>query len=183
MNIYTKTGDLGETGLIGGGRVEKDHPRVEAVGTVDELGATLGMVQTEPLPDEIHSLLTRIQNELFSLSAELASTDAPAHGVVAIGRVHVETLEENIDLFEQGLAPLREFIVPGGTKAAAALHLARVVCRRAERRVVTLTRIPDENVSENVICYLNRLGDLLFSLTRAVNAAAGKTDVTWDKSI
>lgn len=181
MKIYTKTGDSGETGLFRGPRVRKDAARIEAYGTVDELNAVLGVVRTESLPAEIDSLLGRIQHHLFDLGAELATPDAAAQGMAMISEAHIRTLEDAIDHHEATLAPLTTFILPGGTRAAADLHLARTVCRRAERRLVTLTAAEGDGISPSPVVYLNRLSDLLFVLARAVNAAAGTHDVSWNK--
>lgn len=181
MKIYTKTGDDGETGLFAGPRVRKYDPRIEAYGEVDELNAVLGMVRAETLPAEIDSLLATIQHELFAVGAELATPEPAAHGTDLIGANHIGALESAIDQFEEGLAPLAQFILPAGTKAAAAMHFARAVCRRAERRVVSLGDVPNVKVSMQVVQYLNRLGDLLFVLARSVNAGAGQGDVAWEK--
>jgi cob(I)alamin adenosyltransferase len=181
MKIYTKTGDAGQTGLFGGPRVAKDDPRIEAYGAVDELNAALGLARAESLPPEIDTLLARVQNELFDLGAELATPNPAAHGMAVLGPAHCETLERAIDRHEATLPPLKEFILPGGSRGAAALHLARTICRRAERRLVTLVHSSAEPVSQNLVIYLNRLGDLLFVLTRATNAAAGVADVPWRK--
>ena len=177
MKIYTKTGDRGETGLFGGPRVRKDHPRVEAYGDVDELNAVLGLVRCEELDGRIGQLLEIIQNELFDLGAELASPQPEQMGTKRIAGEQIAALEAAIDLHEAGLPPLKEFILPGGVRASALLHLARTVCRRAERQIVTLSE--REPVSADVLIYLNRLGDLLFVLARAVNHAAGQADVPW----
>ncbi|HEV2972314.1 MAG TPA: cob(I)yrinic acid a,c-diamide adenosyltransferase [Pirellulales bacterium] len=181
MKIYTKTGDNGETGLFGGPRVRKDSPRIEAYGTVDELNALIGLARSESLPGKIDELLARIQSELFDVGAELATPDPKRHGTSLVGPAHVAALESAIDRIEALLKPLKQFILPGGTRAAAALHVARTVCRRAERGVVTLSRAPDETISPDLIVYLNRLSDLLFVLARAANAAAGQVDVPWEK--
>ena len=141
MKIYTKTGDRGDTGLFGGPRVDKDDARIEAYGTVDELNSVLGMVRaTSGLPADIDALANRIQNELFALGAQLATPDPAAHHTAMIGAAQITALEAAIDHYEAGLEPLAQFILPGGTVAAAALHFARTVCRRAERRVVALSR-------------------------------------------
>ena len=182
MKIYTKTGDNGATGLFGGPRVAKDDPRIEACGAVDELNASLGVARTEGLPPEIDVLLARVQSELFDLGAELASPEPERLGTALVGSGHVAALEAAIDRFEAPLAPLRQFILPGGTREAAALHLARTICRRAERRIVTLSHRPGTAISPQLIVYANRLGDLLFVLARAVNAAAGQADVPWEKT-
>lgn len=181
MKIYTRTGDLGETGLFGGPRVGKDMARVEAYGSVDELNAVLGVTRAEGLPEEIDRSLARIQHELFEVGAELATPDPPAHGTRTIGPPHVEALEQEIDGLQQTLAPLSQFILPGGTRPAASLHHARAVCRRAERRLVSLVRYATEPISPVLLAYLNRLGDLLFVLARVVNARAGQGDVIWTK--
>lgn len=180
MKLYTKTGDDGETGLFGGPRVRKNSPRIEAYGTVDELNAVVGVVRTHGPPADLDELLARIQNELFDLGAELATPEPAKFGIAGATDAHVAALEREIDRYEAELEPLRQFILPGGTPAAAALHLARVVCRRAERCVVTLTET--EALSPNTVIYLNRLSDLLFVLARAANRRAGVADVPWRKS-
>ncbi|HVX09779.1 MAG TPA: cob(I)yrinic acid a,c-diamide adenosyltransferase [Pirellulales bacterium] len=181
MKIYTKTGDRGETGLFGGPRVGKDHPRVEAYGDVDELNAFLGLVRCEPLDERIGSLLANIQNELFDLGAELASPDPEHSGTKWCAGAEITRLESAIDEHEAALTPLKAFILPGGVRSAALLHVARTICRRAERRVVTLSR--DEDLSDDVVVYLNRLGDLLFVLARVVNHSAGCGDVPWESAL
>jgi cob(I)alamin adenosyltransferase len=181
MKIYTKTGDEGETGLFGGPRTSKDAPRIEAYGTVDELNSVLGMVRAQLASGEIHELVRRIQNELFELGAQLATPDPAAHQTALVGPRQIAALESAIDRYEAGLEPLKQFILPGGTPAAAGLHLARAVCRRAERRVVTLVRESSAPVAGDTIVYLNRLSDLLFVLARAVNRQAGRDDEPWQK--
>lgn len=181
MKIYTRTGDQGQTALFGGPRVDKDAARVEAYGTVDELNAVLGLVRTESLGREVDEVLARIQGELFEVGAEIASVDPAARGTRSIGPPHVAALESDIDRFDATLPPLREFILPGGTRPAALLHVARTVCRRAERRLVTLVRQSPAEVSMVLVAYLNRLGDLLFVLARQANAAAGQLDVPWHR--
>lgn len=180
--IYTRTGDDGETGLFGAGRVRKDDPRIEAIGAVDELNAALGVAAAAlsgggPGGAEIAALVERLQHRLFDLGAELAS---PAAGADAhrIGDRQVAELEAAIDRYEAELAPLDQFILPGGTPAAAGLHLARCVCRRAERRLVALAGGGQPATGQSVR-YLNRLGDLLFVLARAANRSAGVADVIW----
>ncbi len=168
MKTYTRTGDLGETGLFGGPRVGKDMARIEAFGTVDELNSVLGVVRAETLPDDVERVLERIQTELLDLGAELASPDPVKQGTRKTGREHVVALEAEIDRFEESLAPLDRFILPGGNRAAAGLHLARTVCRRAERRLVTLVRQSQEEISLLLLAYLNRLSDLLFVVARVV---------------
>lgn len=176
MKIYTKTGDAGETGLFGGGRVPKDDPRVQAYGDVDELNATLGFgISLEPGDFELETLQT-IQRDLFSIGAELA-TPNPDKRRAAVTADKVTALEQVIDKHEATLPPLKNFILPGGTPKAAAFHLARTTCRRAERSVVALAR--DEQLNPVIMHYLNRLSDLLFVLARAVNKRAGRSDIVW----
>lgn len=182
MKIYTKTGDGGETGLYGGGRVRKDNPRIAAYGTVDELNAVLGLVRAEGAPAEVDTLLARVQNELFDLGAELATRDPKAMGTSTINEAKIAALEGAIDKFEERLEPLKQFILPGGSKCAAFLHVSRTVCRRAEREVVFLAAIPNEQVSGTLIVYLNRLSDLLFVLARATNQELGVADVPWQRT-
>jgi cob(I)alamin adenosyltransferase len=181
MKIYTKTGDAGDTGLFGGGRVGKDHPRVEAYGDVDELNAVLGTVRaTEQMP-RIDEIIARVQRDLFSIGALLATPNRDKMTEqlekARIDDARIVELEHAIDDCERELDPLRSFILPGGTPKAAALHVARTVCRRAERRVVALQREID--VPELVVRYLNRLSDLLFMLARVANRRAGAGEVTW----
>jgi cob(I)alamin adenosyltransferase len=177
LKIYTKTGDDGTTGLFGGPRVAKDDPRIEAYGTVDELNAVVGMVRATKVEADLDRLLERIQNELFDVGAELASPDPSRSGTRVIGPAHIGALETAIDQHDAGLEPLKQFILPGGTQAAALLHLGRTVCRRAERTVVSLAA--KQHVAHELIVYLNRLSDLLFVLARWTNHAAGQTDVLW----
>ena len=181
MRIYTRTGDAGETGLFAGGRVPKDHPRVAAYGDVDELNAALGMAMTLAPAADDREVLETIQRDLFTIGSELATPDparlAQALSGPRVGEAHVAVLERAIDGCEAALEPLRNFILPGGTPKAAAFHLARTVCRRAERAVVRLAH--ETTVSTDILKYLNRLSDLLFVLARAANARAGVRDVTW----
>jgi cob(I)alamin adenosyltransferase len=181
VRIYTKTGDTGETGLFGGERVPKDHPRVRAYGDVDELNAAVGLAASLEPPDLEADLLATIQRALFTVGAELASPDATRvarkRPGPPIGEADVTALERAIDRLETGLEPLKSFILPGGTPKAAALHLARTVCRRAERAVVRLSR--EAAVSPAILIYVNRLSDLLFVLARATNARAARPDVRW----
>jgi len=185
MKIYTKTGDSGETGLYGGQRVRKDHPRIEACGTVDELNGLLGMVRTEPLPSFIADLLADVQHQLFALGAYLATPDSASNQAsdfhkevsqLEVSQLAVSQLERGIDHLEAGLTPLRQFILPAGSRAVATLHVARAVCRRAERRVVAIDTAADVG---GPVQYLNRLGDLLFVVARSVTADAGQSDVPW----
>ena len=181
MKIYTKTGDAGETGLFAGARVRKDDVRIEAYGTVDELNAALGAARAEALPLEVEQTLERVQSELFSVGAELATPDPEKHGLTLIGDSHTALLERAIDNLEAGLPPLRNFILPSGNRGGAMLHVARGVCRRAERRVVTLAHSADAEVSPRIIRYLNRLGDYLFVAARFANIQAGIQEVAWRK--
>jgi cob(I)alamin adenosyltransferase len=176
LKIYTKTGDAGETGLLGGSRVSKDDPRVRAYGDVDELNATLGFaIALDPRGFEA-DVLQEIQRDLFGIGAELATPNA-AKVRETVKAERVSALEQLIDTHEATLTPLKNFILPGGTPKAAALHIARTTCRRAERGVVTLAR--DEQINPIIIHYLNRLSDLLFVLARVVNKQAGQADIVW----
>ena len=180
VKIYTKSGDDGETGLFAGPRVPKDSARIEAYGTVDELNTVLGMVRAEALQEDIDQLLLGIQKRLFTVGAELATPDPSAVGLAMIGEQDVVALEQEIDQYDDQLPPLTAFIIPGGTRVASIMHLARATCRRAERRVVTLINAESENkVSAVVVRYLNRLSDLLFVLSRVANHRAGVQDILW----
>jgi cob(I)alamin adenosyltransferase len=170
--IYTRTGDDGTTGLGDGTRVAKDSTRVEAMGTVDELNAVIGVLLTEPLPEAISKTLTRVQHDLFDLGGEIC---IPGHVMVKAERITV--LEETLDQLNDDLPPLKEFILPGGTRAAAYCHLARTVCRRAERQLVKLSH--EEAVTDVSLQYLNRLSDLLFVMCRVINKDVGCADVLW----
>jgi cob(I)alamin adenosyltransferase len=171
--IYTRTGDDGTTGLGDGTRVPKDGARVEAYGTVDELNSAIGvLLAVADLPAEVTKCLVEIQHELFDMGGELC---IPGHQVIAAR--HVERLEQTLDRFNDTLPPLKEFILPGGGPAAAACHLARTIARRAERRVLALSRL--ESVSPEVMKYLNRLSDLLFVLARVLARHERGTEVLW----
>ena len=181
VKIYTRTGDAGDTGLFGGGRVPKDDPRVEAYGDVDELNAALGMARAVELMPRIDEVLVPVQRDLFAIGALLATPDrdrmAQHLQKARIDEHRIAQLEQSIDDAESELEPLREFILPGGTEAAARLHVARTVCRRAERRVVALAHLA--RVEPSVVQYLNRLSDLLFTWARLANRRAGVTDEKW----
>ncbi len=177
MKIYTKTGDTGQTGLFGGGRVSKDSLRVHAYGSVDELNAVLGVARAIGMNATLDTLLARIQNELFVLGADLATPGA-ANYIPRVDSDYVTRLEQEIDQFEAELEPLKQFILPGGTPEAAQLHLARTVCRRAERQVVSL-QATEEALNSITLLYLNRLSDWLFVLARLANARSGVADVPW----
>jgi cob(I)alamin adenosyltransferase len=179
MKIYTKTGDDGMTGLLGSRRVSKDDLRIEVYGTIDELNAALGLARAHRLDSIADVLVALLQDELFVVGSALA--DASEHGPFhnAITDEHVTRLEAAIDALETELKPLGQFIVPGGTLPAAQIHVARTICRRAERLVVRLAHAPGEDVPRPLLVYLNRLSDLLFVLARAVNHRAGVADTPW----
>ncbi len=170
--IYTRTGDDGTTGLSRNRRLPKDHLRIEGIGAVDELNAVIGMILTETMSDQIRSALIEVQHRLFDLGGELSIEDRQL-----ITEDHVDALEKTLDSFNNELEPLKEFILPGGATAAACCHLARTVCRRAERRLCSLAR--EETVSPVLIKFINRLSDLLFVLARCLNHQAGEEDVLW----
>jgi cob(I)alamin adenosyltransferase len=179
MKIYTKTGDKGQTALYGGERVDKDAARVMAYGTVDELNACLGLARAH-LPDhKIDQELAQIQNTLFDVGADLATpSDSPYRKkLTPIDSEDIALLEGHIDRYDEDLMALKNFILPGGHEAAAALHLARAVARRAEREVVSLGK--QEAINADVIVYLNRLSDYLFTLTRIVNMKMGVSETKW----
>jgi cob(I)alamin adenosyltransferase len=178
VRIYTKTGDKGETSLFGGKRIKKFDQRIMAIGAIDELNATLGVVASQRLSPKVGKLIEKIQNQLFEIGAELANPDQ-LKGAFELGEEKIASLEAAIDNFEVKLPPLKNFILPGGTTAGSLFHLARSTCRRAEREVVSLAEI--SKVNPNLIKYLNRLSDLLFVLARTVNKAARKTDKIWEK--
>jgi cob(I)alamin adenosyltransferase len=177
MAIYTRAGDRGETRLAGGQPVAKDAPRMEVLGTVDELSAAVGLVRAEPLAEDVDRLLGQVQQDLQRILAELGTAGTMAERAGGVGPAEVRALEDAIDRYEQGLPRLTEFIVPGGIRSAAQMHFARTVCRRAERRLVTLLRGEGPEASTGLIAYLNRLGDLLFVLARTVNHQAGYCEV------
>jgi cob(I)alamin adenosyltransferase len=181
VKIYTRGGDAGETALFGGGRVAKDNPRVAACGDVDELNAALGAAMTVPPTEFEHALLASVQRDLFAIGGRLASP-APEKVSAALAKAtvsdeRVAALEAAIDRADRELPALEHFVVPGGTPKAAALHVARAVCRRAERSVVSLDRA--QPVAPELLRYLNRLSDLLFTLARVVNHQAGVREETW----
>ncbi|HVE77599.1 MAG TPA: cob(I)yrinic acid a,c-diamide adenosyltransferase [Gemmatimonadaceae bacterium] len=181
LKIYTRTGDEGDTGLFGGGRVAKHHPRVEAYGDVDELNAAVGMARAVELMPRVDEVLVPVQRDLFAIGALLATPDREKmREQLAKARIddeRIAQLERAIDAGEAELEPLKAFILPGGTPKAAALHVARTVCRRAERRVVALQE--QEELPRLAVIYLNRLSDLLFVLARVANTRAGAGEVTW----
>ena len=178
--IYTKTGDEGLTGLGGGRRVPKDSPRVRAYGTVDELNSAIGVALALGLTDRLASELGRVQNELFDLGSDLCwpSDDERRERIPTVQPHHVEQLETLIDDLNETVGPLTNFLLPGGSPGAAQLHLARTVCRRAERETISLAR--DKAIGELILPYLNRLSDALFVMARYENHVRGVPDVLWD---
>jgi cob(I)alamin adenosyltransferase len=170
--IYTRTGDDGSTGLADGSRVGKDSPRIEAIGAVDELNCVLGVLLSESLPQDIRACLTGAQHDLFDVGGELS---VPGH--VVMKDEHVARLEKQLDRWNADLPPLKDFILPGGTRPAALAHAARAACRKAERTLVALSR--EASVPPAVLKYVNRLSDLLFVVARTLNRAAGQPDVLW----
>ena len=170
--IYTRTGDDGTTALANGNRVNKDNPRIEACGTVDELNSIIGMVLAYKLPDAVRSCLTDVQHDLFDLGGEIS---VPGHQTIK--KSYIVRLETTLDEFNTTLPSLKEFILPAGGHATSTTHLARTVCRRAERRVTTLAR--DEDVNPVSLSYLNRLSDLLFVIARVLARFENGTEVLW----
>jgi cob(I)alamin adenosyltransferase len=173
--IVTRTGDNGTTGMADGKRVSKDDARIEAIGTVDELNSQIGVLLAETLPQDVRGCFTQVQHELFNLGGELS---LPGH--TGITEAQVLHLENQVETWNQKLPPLKEFILPGGSRAAALCHVARTVCRRAERRVVTLGK--SETVAPQLLQYLNRLSDLLFVACRVINRTTGQNDVLWNST-
>jgi len=178
LKIYTKTGDKGETSLFGGKRVPKDSLRIEAYGTVDELNSVIGVCRSVNTVKEVDSILEEIQNDLFTLGADLATPQSSENKIQRIQSSDISRLEHHIDRIELLLEPLRNFILPSGNRAAAMLHLARTVCRRAERLVVKLAH--EESINESSIVYLNRLSDLFFVLGRWVNTLSNTPEIKWN---
>lgn len=182
MKIYTKTGDQGETSLFGGQRVWKDDSRIQAYGTIDELNSVIGIAISELKDEELINLLRCIQNELFTLGSDLAAPREKQKNELQIERVNEnfwKRLENHIDKFSDEVPELKNFILPGGTKAASFLHKARTVCRRAEREVVALSK--NVEIGQHIVVYLNRLSDLLFVISRVVNHRSGINDILWQK--
>lgn len=180
MPIYTKTGDTGETGLFGGGRVGKDDSRVDAYGEVDELNACIGLARSAGLEKELDALAQRLQDQLFTVGAILAtpSSSKAASAIPQLQPSWVSDMEKAIDAADREMPPLSQFILPHGTPGASALHVARTVCRRAERRVVPLVRAGRAEMP--VVTYLNRLSDLLFTMARLQNHRSGVKDTPWN---
>lgn len=178
MKIYTRSGDSGQTSLLGGGRVLKTHPRVEAYGAVDELNSLLGVARAHAISEYGDGLLAQAQSQLFLLGADLATPpDSAANWITRISAEDIAWLEATIDEMTAELPALKNFILPGGTLAAASLQLARTVCRRAERQLVAL--LGEDATGEQALAYLNRLSDWLFTLARYENLQAGETETTW----
>ena len=181
MKIYTRTGDNGTTGLFGGDRVDKYHPRIDAYGTVDEtnayLGLTRALIKDQPGAPRLEPVLARIQDTLFVLGADLATPPTSRAAVPRIEETHIQELEAAIDAFEEDLPALQHFILPGGTPAGSMLHVARTVCRRAER--LTVAAAAQEAINTQSSIYLNRLSDLLFVLARWANHQAGVDEAEW----
>jgi cob(I)alamin adenosyltransferase len=184
--IYTRTGDRGDTGLVGGRRVSKDSPRIWAYGTVDELNSAIGLVRAfnagrnTSFAVKLDDILAQIQNDLFDLGAELATLPEDRRtGMPSIGKLQIAKLERQMDKLNAELGPLQEFILPGGGQIAATLHLARTICRRAERFCVRLARV--EKFGERVVPYLNRLSDALFVLARWANKKQNVREIFWKK--
>lgn len=171
--IYTRTGDAGQTSLTGGERIDKDSARIEAMGDVDELNSALGLVLAYAIPLEVRACLTDVQHALFNLGGELSMRDR-----ALITPADVDDLERRVDVLNAELPPLKEFILPGGDPAVASCHLARAICRRAERRLVALMRV--ESVGESARVYLNRLSDLLFVACRVIARARGESETYWE---
>jgi cob(I)alamin adenosyltransferase len=186
--VYTRTGDAGETALVGGGRVAKDSPRIVAYGAIDELNSALGVVRAvaagkdgRPL-SRLVEILKRLQNELFDLGSELATPpDAEYEGMWRVSSAEVEALERTIDECQKSLAPLKSFVLPGGGPLGAFLHQARTVCRRAEIEILRLSRV--EPVSAEVARYVNRLSDLLFVLARWIARETGEAEPLWERGL
>ena len=174
--ITTRTGDKGETGLGDGSRVAKDSARIVALGDVDELNSMLGLLLAEPLPQDVRDALVAVQHDLFDLGGEIA---VPGH--TSLTQRQIQRLEDQLERWNRDLPALKEFILPGGARAAALAHLARTLCRRAERSLVALASAGGERVRDSARIYLNRLSDLLFVLGRVLNRAAGGSDVLWQQ--
>ena len=182
MKIYTKTGDKGETGLFGGAKISKSSPRIEAYGTVDELNSFIGLAITEVRDGEVKSLLSKIQNQLFAVGSDLStpnSIEDQNKNILRISTEYYEEIEKSIDFFEEKLDELKNFIIPGGSKAASMLHICRTIARRAERKTVALNSL--EQINGNIVIFLNRLSDLFFVLSRYENKVSSHSDILWNK--
>jgi len=181
-DAFARLGDSGCTGLPDRSTVWKDHPRLEVCGTLDELNSLLGVVRAENLPEPIDRLLERIQHELLAAGAQVAAGDSAGQEPAAIDAGHVRALDRALSECEEGLPRLGGFILPGGTRAAALVHLARAVCRRAERRLVSLIHDQQSEKAPHLVAYLNRLSNLLFVVARHLNAQAGRGETLWEKT-
>ena len=179
MKIYTGKGDKGETGLYGGKRVLKNSPRIEAYGIVDELNSFVGLAVTETVDKDVRALLLKIQNQLFTVGADLATPEDKKQASVGTPVEFYSNIEKEIDKFDSKLGELKSFILPGGSKSSAHLHICRTVARRAERAVVSLKNSIE--ISDNILIFLNRLSDLFFVLARYENQVSGNPDVNWEK--
>jgi cob(I)alamin adenosyltransferase len=178
MKIYTKTGDSGNTSLFGGKRVDKDNQRIEAYGTLDELNSVIGLILVEKVNDKTRKILTILQQSLFVIGSELATpSDVQSKAIRPLTNEEISVLENYIDEIDADLPSLKNFIIPGGTKSASLLHFARTVCRRAERRIVEIDK--SENISKNIIAYINRLSDLLFVIARYENHVTSTPETEW----
>jgi len=178
MKIYTKKGDEGETSLIGGKRVAKDHLRIEAYGTIDELNSWIGMLRSEGVTEEVNAWLLKIQNNLFIAGSLLAAVPESKMQLPELASSEIEILEKAIDAMDTELEPLRNFVLPGGSVAVSHCHIARCVCRRAERRLVSLVASGTE-IKENILPYMNRLSDFLFTLSRYTAFKTGVVESPW----
>ena len=184
MKLYTRSGDDGSTGLFGGDRVSKDHPRVEAYGTLDELNASIGLAAVacdpgSPLGKRLSETFQKLQSRLFDIGADVATPEGNKHEakIIRITQSHIDELETLIDEMEEGNEPMTNFVMPGGTELASRLHVARTICRRAERRLISLSLT--ETVTPEPIIFINRLSDLLFAMARRANHEEGVGDVPW----
>jgi len=182
MKIYTRSGDGGETNLLHGVRVWKNSPRLEVCGTLDELNAMLGLVRAEKLPDDMDRLLGGLQNDLFNMGTELATVAPATPPCPTISAKQVQAIEEAIDRYDAGLQPLKGFILPGGIRCAALLHVSRTICRRAERHLIALMQVENKAVSGNMLAYINRLSDFLYVLARTCNANASVMEEPWSRN-
>lgn len=178
MKIYTKTGDSGTTGLYGGARVSKDSVRITAYGEIDELNALIGLVRAETPHEPVRNALITIQRSLFTVGAQLAAPGVDPH-IESITAKEVDFLERQMDVMGEGLPQLKNFILPGGGRSAALLHMARTVCRRAERSIVQLSKTSGEQVDQWLLIYINRLSDFLFVLARLANQLERIDDIPW----
>jgi cob(I)alamin adenosyltransferase len=178
MKIYTKTGDSGKTGLFGGARVDKNNARIEAYGTIDELNSLIGVILSSEINEKNRTILNRVQQTLFTVGSELATpSDVKSDIIQALKHDEIKYLENCIDEIDDKLEPLKNFILPGGSKSAALLHFARTICRRAERKIITVNTT--DNVNAEILIYINRLSDLLFILARFENYSNSTTEIEW----